>query len=325
MSNVKIINKPLFILFLVIDILVIGYATWINCTKGLNVWLSVLATFIPLPMLWQTDINESYVPKTKAGKRIMAEDGGIIIVLALHVCLLLVLWVAGSFAHNTEDGEMALFGTGVILVMVVFAVIVTRYVDGAAKKYSLLSSEDLFAKVQKGTSLASGGLRMTVTGFALGFALLFVQMVLGVGSEALNLFSSKPYHFIEDRLLLPLLLYSFVVPPVLGLTLFCIGWIKRGIISRSLNMYVKHRKLEPWEIAFVRNQSAIEESTQQIRAQQIIGQAIPGEIGDVIELGAAAKAVPVLNSATSKGSAKGYVLVTIAGFVATGLIFELLR
>lgn len=314
-----IINKPLFVVFLILDIIVVGAATWANCTKGLNVLLSVLAVFAPLPMLWQTEINESYKPKTKAGKYLMNESGGIGVMLVLHICLLILLWVMGSFAHNTEDGEIALFVTGVILVMVIFAVVVTRYVDGTAKKYSMLSSEELFVKTQKGTNLASGGLSVIVTGFVLGFAVLLVQIVLGVGSEALNLFSSKPYHFIEEHLLFPLLIYGMAVTSLLGLTIFCIGWTKRGIVARSLNMYVKHRKLEPWEIAFVRNQSAIEESAQQIRTQQIIGQAVPGGIGDAIELDAATKAVPMLKSATSKGSTKWYVLATIIGFIIVGI------
>jgi hypothetical protein len=54
----KIKNKLLFAFFLILEILVVGCATYINTiSHTINVLLTVIAVFIPLPCLWQTTLH----------------------------------------------------------------------------------------------------------------------------------------------------------------------------------------------------------------------------------------------------------------------------
>ena len=122
----KIKNKLLFVIFLLIAVGVICFTTYINlASHSLNVLLTVISIFIPLPFLWQTNIN-NYKGKTKIGKLIAKESGGIGLYLCCHIIFLIIVWILGSFIVNKDDGIVSLVVV-LFLVLLVLSYIIFSF------------------------------------------------------------------------------------------------------------------------------------------------------------------------------------------------------
>lgn len=318
--RMKINNKPLFALFLLLDIIVSGAAIYLSCVRGGIVpLLFVVAFFIPLPMLWQTNIIE-YKGRTRIGKRIAAESDGNFLFLLAHLLLLFIIWAICSFFVNKEDGIIALFAAGTIVVIVLISVFISSRIDSTAKRYAKLSPIEILEIIEKGNNIAAGGVAVIATNTLLVLLLLFGSLVVGLLADGLNIIPQGIYDALIDSNILMVAIYN-VIAMLVGLFIFAFGWIKRGTASRALKLYVRDRELTEQEEVFIQQQSEIEKQAGSVRAKQIMGDIIPGYAGDVIKAKGTADAVPIMGEVFKQGNnGKWYVIASIVGTIIAGLI-----
>ena len=142
----KIKNKLLFAFFLILDILVVGCATYINTiSHKINVLLTVIAVFIPLPCLWQTNIDD-YTAKTKIGKKIVEQITGIGLLLCIHILFLLILHFIGSILISKEEAATVISITFFIFFLTAISVLYALCIDKKAKKYANSRNNNMIDK-----------------------------------------------------------------------------------------------------------------------------------------------------------------------------------
>ena len=318
----KIKNKLLFAFFLTLDILVVGCATYINTiSHKINVLLTVIAVFIPLPCLWQTNIDD-YTAKTKIGKKIVEQITGIGLLLCIHILFLLILHFIGAILISKEEAAPVIFITVFIIAIIAISVLFALSIDKKAKKYAKLSSEEIFLKISIGENIRAGGLSVIKTSFILISIVIIVKIITGLGNEVFNSIPKYIDEFIIN-MLLPGLTYCLFAT-IIGLLIYVVGRCKIGTIARALNLYIE-RELTPEEKKFVQDEIDLEEWAKQIRSQQIIGDLVGDNIvGNAIKAKSVAGSVSIINT-MSKSKTGWFKIITIFGLILTLLIYNILN